>query len=189
MLCTQGFMTQFWLGFRDDAACDRFMPRSEALRKTIASDTLKSCLGSAKYTEHRVPASLASEPVKELTIAKGDRKIISNVLAPKTTLTQPNAVYAPSITIGMGIQNGVPAGRITQAILRGATVDPQTGAWTEAAGQGTLSGISFAFDAQGNVTGLPADLAADDTLGPAIATAWSDIVVVLGKINTIRKAL
>ena len=114
---------------------------------------------------------------------------MSAALAPQTTLTAPNALYAPSITMGMGIQNGAPVGRITQAILHGATVNTTTGAWTPAAGQGTIGGITFGFDSSGNVTNLPSDLAADTTLAPEIATAWAAIVAVLGKINAIRKAL
>ena len=112
-----------------------------------------------------------------------------SALAPQTTLTAPNALYAPSITMGMGIQNGAPVGRITQAVLAGATINPTTGAWAPAAGQGTIGGITFGFDASGNVVNLPSDLAADTTLAPAIASAWNAIVTVLGKINAIRKAL
>ena len=92
----------------------------------------------------------------------------------------------------MGILSGGrggQVGRITQAILRGATINATTGLWTAAAGQGTIDGISFGFDASGNVTGLPSDLTTDSTLAPAIATAWAAIVTVLAKINAIRKAL
>ena len=97
---------------------------------------------------------------------------MSTPLAPQTTLTQPNALYAPLITIGMSIVNGGPVGRITQAILRGATINATTGDLDGRRGQGTIAGISFGFDSSGNVTGLPSDLAADSTLALAIATAW-----------------
>ena len=112
-----------------------------------------------------------------------------SALAPQTTLTTPNALYAPSITMGMGIHEGAPVGRITQAVLAGASVNPTTGAWTPAAGQGTIGGITFGFDTNGNVVNLPSDLAADTTLAPAIASAWSAIVTVLAKVNAIRKVL
>ena len=114
---------------------------------------------------------------------------MSTALTPQTTVTEPTNLYAPSITIGMGISNGAPIGRISQAILAGATVNPTTGAWAPATGQGTLGGISFGFDTAGNVINLPSDLAADTTIAPAIATAWAAIVAVLAKINAIRKAL
>lgn len=114
---------------------------------------------------------------------------MSTALVPQTTVTEPTNLYAPSITIGMGIIDGAPVGRITQAILAGATVNPTTGAWAPASGQGTIGGISFGFDSAGNVTGLPSDLAADSTLAPAMATAWAAIVSVLAKINAVRKAL
>ena len=68
---------------------------------------------------------------------------MSTTLTPQTTVTAPTNLYAPSITIGMAINNGAPVGRISQAILAGATVNPATGAWTPASGQGVLGNIWY----------------------------------------------
>jgi hypothetical protein len=106
-------------------------------------------------------------------------------LVPQNQTVQPNAVYASQIMLGMTIdREGRPQGVIQQLVLQGAAVDPETGRWSKAAGQGALRNIHFEFDAQGNITGLPADLA---PLAPQIASAWAAIVTVVGGVNAIRK--
>ena len=105
-------------------------------------------------------------------------------LTPQTTPQLPNAVYAAQITLGMSIQAGQPVGHIHQLALQGAYVDPATGAWSDAVGSGCMGGLSFTFDAEGNVIGLPEDLAA---LGPQIAQVWGAIVSVVESINVVRK--
>ena len=105
-------------------------------------------------------------------------------LVPQTTPVTPNAVFASNVMLGMSIQNGAPVGMINDITLTGAVVDPTTGAWTPTSATGSLRGIRFAFDAGGNITGLPADLA---SLAPDILIVWQDLVKVVGEINAIRK--
>lgn len=106
-------------------------------------------------------------------------------LTPQRTQTQPNDLYAQHLALGMGISNGAPVGFIHSLVLRGAYVDPNTGAWSDAAGTGTVGGITFSFDGQGNITGLPGDL--QTLLAPKIAELWPKLVEAIGIINGIRK--
>jgi hypothetical protein len=103
-------------------------------------------------------------------------------LTPQTTVTPPNTIYAAQIVLGMSIQEGVPLGEVRQILLRGANVD-ENGVWSEAAGEGQLTGVTFRFDAQGNITGLPDDMT---QLAPQILQIWGGLVAVIGEINSIR---
>jgi hypothetical protein len=107
------------------------------------------------------------------------------MLAPQKTYPAPNAVYAPSLTIGMQIApNGAVSGVIRQMTLAAAYCDPISGAWTACGSVQSAANISFAFDASGNVIGLPADIA---SAAPQIAAAWAAIAAAIGAVNAIRK--
>ena len=105
-------------------------------------------------------------------------------ITPQTTIVTPNTVYVQNLTLGMAIQNGQPVGVINVLVLAGAHVDSNTGAWEPAVGRGILSNLTFTMDNNGNIQGLPDDLAA---VGPTIAAIWGNIVSAADQINTIRK--
>ena len=107
------------------------------------------------------------------------------MLAPQTTPVAPNAVFCPSIITGCQIVGGKLQGCIRQCVVAGANVDAN-GKWTAAGPQANLSPITFSFDVNGNVTGLPADLAG---LAADVGAAWAAIEKVVGEINAIRKVI
>ena len=107
------------------------------------------------------------------------------MITPQKSLPAPNAVYAPQIVLGTAIVNGQITGVVRQCTLRAAAVDAQ-GNWTDAGISGNLGMFSFGFDAQGNVTGLPADLAG---LAADFVAACAALTALIGEVNAIRKVL
>ena len=105
------------------------------------------------------------------------------MLTPQATSQAPNTLYASSIVLGMSLNAGKPVGVIRSVTLQPAYVDG-SGNWQNAGQPRTVQNIQFGFDGSGNVTGLPADIA---SLAPQVATAWADIVTVIGGINAVRK--
>lgn len=105
------------------------------------------------------------------------------MITPKTTPPSANAVYLPSIMVGMRIVDGVPRGVIYQLVYEQAVVDAN-GVWTPNGVRGTLDEVEFGFDAQGNVTDLPTDLA---PLAGDIAAAWQTLVGLADSVNAIRE--
>ena len=106
-------------------------------------------------------------------------------LAPQKTYPAPNAVYAPSINLGMSLVAGQPVGIIRNLSLKPAYVDA-AGVWHDAGLAVNFPTIQFGFDANGVPTGLPADLQA---LAPQIAAAWAAIVTVIDAVNKVRKSV
>lgn len=107
------------------------------------------------------------------------------MLTPQTEQVLPNALYASQIVLGSYISNGTLVGGINALTLNGATVD-ESGAWSPAIGTGSISGLSFVIDNEGNVTGLPEDLA---LIGPQIVEIWGRLVNVIEVINSVRKLI
>jgi hypothetical protein len=107
------------------------------------------------------------------------------MLTPKAPLApNPTAVFAPAVTMGVAINpQGQPIGKMVQLTLQGATVDA-SGRWTAVGPAKQSQPFTFGFDASGNVTGLPADLA---PAAAAIATAYTALEAAIDAINTIRK--
>jgi hypothetical protein len=108
------------------------------------------------------------------------------MITPQTTIATANAVYCPTIMVGMRIdKNGYPVGQVNSISYAQAVVD-NDGKWTANGVRGSIGNIPISFDAQGNVVGLPSDLAG---LASQFASIWADLASLAGAINDIRKAV
>jgi hypothetical protein len=107
------------------------------------------------------------------------------MLTPKAPLAAtPNAVFVPTLNVGVTLNGqGQFTGKVGQLVLQGAVVD-STGKAAPVGPPKPCAPFTFAFDASGNVTGLPAELV---PASAAIATAFSAIEAAVDAINTIRK--
>jgi hypothetical protein len=106
------------------------------------------------------------------------------MLTPQVPTVAPTAVYAPVCNLGLGPNaQGQLTARVIQLRLQGATVDAN-GKWQPVGGAKECQPFTFTFDASGNVTGLPADLA---PAAAAITNAWQALEAAIGAINAVRK--
>jgi hypothetical protein len=108
------------------------------------------------------------------------------MLSPEKTHPTPNTVFVPRIVAGMAIRDSQPIGRCDVLSLQPAYVDPQTGAWSVAGAAAALPPLQFGFNAQGEVVGLPTDLA---SLAPKILQLWALIEEIAGTYNGLRKVV
>jgi hypothetical protein len=100
------------------------------------------------------------------------------------TTTVPTAVYVPNIALGVSINNqGQPVVKISQLQLQGAALSA-AGQWSKVGPRAACQPFSFGFDAQGNLTGLPADL---QPAAQSLSAAYQALEAAINQINTIRK--
>jgi len=107
------------------------------------------------------------------------------MLTPQTIPVTPNALYASQVVLGSYISDGQLRGVLQSLVLNGATVDEDE-RWNTAHGMGVVSGLDFYIDNEGNITGLPEDLA---SIGPDVVELWTKLVEIIGTINDVRKVV
>lgn len=106
-------------------------------------------------------------------------------ITPRKTVPTANTVIIPHLEVGMIVEaDGTGKGAIYDLTMQQAAVDG-LGKFTPIGVQGRLgSTLTFGFDNEGNITGLPDDLV---SIGPKLAAAWAAIVEVGDAVNAIRE--
>lgn len=105
------------------------------------------------------------------------------MITPQNPPVVPNAVFCPSVNLAVSVASGKITVKTVQLTFQAAQVDGN-GNWTAVGSAKPCQPFSFGFDAQGNLTGLPADLA---PAANEIAAAFAALESALNQVNLIRK--